>query len=142
MIIQTQNEKRFALQKVLLGDYEGFYQKEIDDREKMGYPPFTRICLIETKDEDEQKAKGAVKDYYKELLLYKKYLNISPPSPAIISKLKGSYRYHMLIKSSKDNDPGGKILQKALFGAFAEFNRKSRYRNVKLFFDVDPQSVV
>ncbi|NWF90872.1 MAG: primosomal protein N' [Ignavibacteriaceae bacterium] len=142
VIIQTQNEKRFALQKVLLGDYEGFYQKEIADREKMGYPPFTRICLIETKDEDDQKAKGAIMDFYKELLVYKKYLNISPPSPAIISKLKGSYRYHMLIKSSKDNDPGGKILQKALFGAFAEFNRKSRYRNVKLFFDVDPQSVV
>jgi len=142
VIIQTQNEKRFALQKVLLNDYEGFYQKEIIDREKMGYPPFTRICLIETKDEDDNKAKGAIVDYYKELLVYKKYLKIAPPSPAIISKLKGSYRYHLLIKSSKDSDPGGKVLQKALFGAFAEFNRKSRYRNIRLIYDVDPQSVV
>ncbi len=41
VIIQTQNEKHFALQKVLQNDYEGFYQKEIIDREKMGYPPFT-----------------------------------------------------------------------------------------------------
>ena len=142
VIIQTQNEKRFALQKVLLNDYEGFYQKEIIDREKMSYPPFTRICLIETKDEDDNKAKGAIVDYYKELLVYKKYLKIAPPSPAIISKLKGSYRYHLLIKSSKDSDPGGKVLQKALFGAFAEFNRKSRYRNIRLIYDVDPQSVV
>jgi primosomal protein N' (replication factor Y) len=142
VIIQTQNEKRFALQKVLMNDYEGFYQKEIVDREKMGYPPFTRICLIETKDEDEQKAKGALIDFYKELLLYKKYLKTTPPSPAIISKLKGSYRYHLLIKSGKDSDPGGKVLQNALFSAYAEFNRKSRYRNIRLFFDVDPQSVV
>lgn len=142
VIIQTQNEKRFALQKVLMNDYEGFYQKEIVDRERMGYPPFSRICLIETKDEDEQKAKGAIIDFYKELLLYKKYLKITPPSPAIISKLKGSYRYHLLIKSSKDSDPGGKVLQQTLFSSFAEFNRKSRYRNIHLFFDVDPQSVV
>ena len=68
VIIQTQNENRFALQKVLLTDYDGFYQKEIVDREKMGYPPFTRICLVETKDEDDNKAKGAITDYYKELL--------------------------------------------------------------------------
>ncbi len=142
VIIQTQNEKRFALQKVLLNDYDGFYQKEIIDREKMGYPPFTRICLVETKDEDEQKAKGAIVDFYKEMLLYKKYLKITPPSPAIISKLKRSYRYHLLIKSSKDSDPGGKVLQNALFSAFAEFNRRSRYRNIKLFYDVDPQSIV
>lgn len=142
VIIQTQNEKRFALQKVLLSDYEGFYQKEIVDREKMGYPPFTRICLIETKDEDDLKAKRAIIDFYKELLVYKKYLVITPPSPAILSKLKGSYRYHLLIKSSKESDPGGKVLQKALFGSFAEYNRKSRYRSIRLFFDVDPQSVV
>lgn len=142
VIIQTQNEKRFALQKVLQNDYHGFYQKEITDREKMGYPPFTRICLIETKDEDEQKAKGAIIDFYKEVLRYKNYLKITPPSPAIIAKLKGSYRYHLLIKSSKETDPGGKILQRALFDSFAEFNRKSRYRNIRLIFDVDPQSVI
>ena len=142
VIIQTQNEKRFALQKVLMNDYEGFYQKEITDREKMGYPPFTRICLIETKDEDEEKAKDALDDFYKEITVYKKYLKITPPSPAIISKLKGSYRYHLLVKSSKESDPGGKVLQKALFSSFAEFNRKSRYRNIKLFFDVDPQSII
>jgi primosomal protein N' (replication factor Y) len=142
VIIQTQNENRFALQKVLLTDYDGFYQKEIVDREKMGYPPFTRICLVETKDEDDNKAKGAITDYYKELLAYKKYLKITPPSPAIISKLKGSYRYHLLIKCDKEADPGGKVLHKALFSAFAEFSRKSRYRNIRLFYDVDPQSVV
>jgi primosomal protein N' (replication factor Y) len=142
VIIQTQNEKRFALQKVLINDYEGFYQKEIADREKMGYPPFTRICLVETKDEDEGKAKGALDDFYNELSVYKKYLKITPPSPAIISKLKGSYRYHLLIKSGKESDPGGKVLQKALFSSYAEFNRKSRYRNIKLFFDVDPQSII
>ncbi len=142
VIIQTQNEKHFALQKVLLNDYQGFYQKEIIDREKLGYPPFTRICLIETKDPEEEKAKGAINDFHNELVAYKKWLKISHPTAAIIARLKGNYRFHILIKSVKDIDPGGAILRKAVLSSFIEFNRKSRFRDVKLIYDVDPQSII
>lgn len=142
VIIQTQNEKNFTLQKVLMNDYNGFYQKEIFSREKMGYPPFTRLCLIETKDTKEEKARGAAEDFYKELIKYKKYLKITSASPAVIARLKGNYRFHILIKSSKETDPGSKILKLAVLNSFVEFNRKSRYRDVKLIFDVDPQSIL
>ena len=108
----------------------------------MDYPPFTRICLIETKDIDNDKAKGAAVDFHKELIAYKKYLQITPVSTALIARLKGQYRYHILVKSSKEKDPGGGILRKAVLDSFIEFNRKSRFRDVKLIFDVDPQSVM
>jgi primosomal protein N' (replication factor Y) len=142
VIIQTQNEKTFTLQKVVMNDYMGFYKKEIDMRRLMGYPPFTRICLVETKDPDESKAKGAVNDFYQELLPYKKWLNISPPSTALIARLKGNYRFHIMIKSSRETDPGGAILRKAIVNAYVEFNRKSRFREVKLIYDIDPQSII
>ena len=108
----------------------------------MSYPPFVRIALIETKDQSEKKAKGAADDFYKELIKYKKWLNISSPAYAVIARLKGNYRFHILIKSSKENDPGGAVLRKAVLDSFVEFNRKSRYKDVKLFYDVDPQSVM
>jgi primosomal protein N' (replication factor Y) len=142
VIIQTRNEKHFTLQRVVMNDYEGFYQKEIMDREKMGYPPFTRICLIEAKDQKDENAKGAINDFYKELNVYKKLLQIHSPTTAIIARLKSYYRYHILIKSSRQSDPGGAILRNAVMNAFVEFNKKSRYKDVKLFYDVDPQSVV
>lgn len=142
VIIQTQNEKHFALQMVLNNNYKGFYEKEILDREKMGFPPFTRIALIEAKDQSNEKAKGAITSFHKELKKFSKYLKISSPTPAIISRLKGQYRYQILIKSSKQSDPGGKILLKAILDSFTEFNRKSRYKDVRLIFDVDPQSVI
>lgn len=142
VIIQTYNEKHFVLQKVLENDYEGFYQKEKFDREKMGYPPFTRIALIETKDTSMEKAEGAAYDFYKEIFRYKNYLKISDPTTAQIFKLKNYYRYHILIKSFKEKDPGGAILRKAILESWTEFNRKSRYRDVKLFYDVDPQSIM
>lgn len=141
VIIQTQNEKHFTLQKVISNDYENFYQHEIDSREKLRYPPFVRICLIETRDTDEKKAEGAINDFYRELIAYKKYLDISPPSTALIFKLKGNYRYHILIKSSREKDPGGAILRKAILEAYSSFNRKSRFRDIKLIYDIDPQFI-
>ncbi|MCJ7552613.1 MAG: primosomal protein N', partial [Ignavibacteriaceae bacterium] len=141
VVIQTMNEKHFALQKVFMNDYAGFYQREISDREKMGYPPFTRLALIETKDQSNEKAKGAITDFYKELLKYQKWLKISDPHSAMISRLKGNYRYQILIKSIKQSDPGGAVLRKAILDSFVEFNRKSRYRDVRLIYDVDPQSI-
>jgi len=142
VVIQTQNEKNFTLQKVVQNDYKGFYQKEITDREKMGYPPFARIGLIEAKDLDEKRAKGAITDFYKELKAYDKYLKIMEPATAILARLKGFYRFHILIKSSKEADPGGAILRKAIFNSYTNFNRKSRFRDVKLIYDVDPQSIM
>jgi primosomal protein N' (replication factor Y) len=142
VIIQTKNDKHFAIQKVLFNDYEGFYKKEIIEREKLGYPPFTRLALIETKDKSDSKARGAAIDFRKALGKYEQQLKISNPTTAMIYKLKGFYRYHILIKSSRRTDASGKLLRKAVLDAFAEFNRTSRYKDVKLFYDIDPQTII
>ena len=142
VIIQTQNEKHFTLQMVLKNDYLGFYNKEAADRKKLGYPPFTRIALIETKDQSEKKARGAIYDFYSELIRYKKWLKISAPAYAVIARLKGYYRFHILIKSNKKDDPGGAILREVILKSFIKFNRKSRYKDVKLIYDIDPQSIM
>jgi primosomal protein N' (replication factor Y) len=142
VIIQTMNEKHFALQMVLNNNYIGFYEREIADRERMGFPPFTRIALIETKDQSDERAKGALTGFYNELKRFSKLISISSPTPAIISRLKGQYRYQILIKSLRKTDPGGKILRKAILDSFTEFNRKSRYKDVRLIYDVDPQSII
>lgn len=142
VIIQTYNERHFVLRKVLENDYAGFYAKEKADREKMGYPPFTRIALIESKDKNIDKTKGAITDFYKEIIKFKNYIKISDPTTAQIFKLMNNYRYHILIKSFKDKDPGGAILRKAILDSWIEFNKRSRYRDVNLFYDVDPQSIM
>src|SRR5690606_9535752 len=142
VIVQTQNEKNFTLQKVVQHDYKGFYDKEIFDRQHLHYPPFSRLCLIEAKDASEEKASSAIEDFFEELSVYKKWLEINQPARAIISRLKGNYRFQILIKSFKEKDPGGKILKKAVMNSFVEFNRKSRYRDVKINFDIDPQSIM
>lgn len=142
VVIQTQNEKNFTLQKVLHTDYKGFYEREIFDREKLGYPPFTRIALIETKDMDLKKAEGAINDFYKYLIAYSRQLKITHPIPAMIARLKGLYRFQLVIKSSRKTDPAGKILRTAILNSLVEFNKRSRYKDVRILYDVDPQSIM
>lgn len=142
VIIQTQNSKNFVLQKVVENDYKGFYEKEIDLREKGEYPPFTRIGLVEIKDEKEDRARGAINEFANYLKNYSRGLKVSPPTEAVIYKIKGNYRFNVLIKSSKKIDPSGKLLRNALLNSYIEFNQKSKFKDVKVIIDVDPQSIL
>ncbi len=142
VLIQTQNDSNPTLQKVLRNDYEGLYKNEIYHREKLKYPPFVRLVLIEAKDLNEKRAKGAINDFYNALIPYKKWLKISKPTYAIIARLKGFYRFQILIKSDRTVDPGGAILRKAILDSMSNYKRKSIFKDVKLFYDVDPQSIM
>ena len=142
VLIQTQNSKNFVLQKVLLNDYSGFYGKEIQLRREGGYPPFSRLCLIEFKDENEASARGASNDFYNHLKTFAPAIYITPPNPAVIARIKGLYRYQILVKSFRDKDASGRILRNAVLSSFTSFNQKSKYRDVKLIIDVDPHSVL
>ncbi|MBM4172635.1 MAG: primosomal protein N' [Ignavibacteria bacterium] len=142
VIIQTHNSKNFVLQKVLGNDYKGFYDKEILLREQGEYPPFTRLGLIEIKDEKEDRARAAINEFAAHLKKYEKGLKISPPTEAVVFKIKGNYRFQILIKSSKKKDPSGKLLRNAMLNALIEFNQKTKFKDVKVIIDVDPQSVI
>ncbi len=142
VIIQTQDHKHFVLQKVLMTDYKDFYNKELNLRKQHGYPPFTRLGLIELKDEEENNVRGAAGDLFKYLSAYKNKLIINQPVPAVISRIKGQWRYQIIIKSYKGSDPGGTVLRTAILNSFAKFNAESRYKNVKIYFDIDPQNIL
>lgn len=142
VIIQTQNRKHFILQMVLLNNYSGFYEKEIKLRKNGGYPPFTRLCLIEFKDMEEKNAVGAAKDFHSELTRRKSTLQVMPPTAAVIERVKKFYRYQILIKSSRETDPSGKILRSTVEEAQIQFNKRSRFRNIRCIIDIDPQSVL
>lgn len=142
VIIQTRNQKHFVLQKVMSSDYEGFYNNEIALREKNFYPPFTRIALIECKDQVEQDARQAINDFYKYLNAYKNQVDVTPPAPALISRIKGFYRFHLMARTFKTKDPAGHILRTAITNAQSEYYQKSRYKEIKLIVDIDPVNII
>lgn len=142
VLIQTHHRDHPVFKYVLQNDYEGFYQHEIFLRERGGYPPFTRLCLIETKSKIEKDARGAINDFYNTISKFKKGFIVNPPMEAVIAKIKGEYRFHLLIKSLKNEDPGGKFLRNALLETLSIYNQKNKYRSVKLIIDIDPYSLM
>ncbi|MCE1189098.1 MAG: primosomal protein N' [Ignavibacteria bacterium] len=142
VLIQTQNDRHPVLTKVVLHDYDNFYKAELQKRRNLHYPPFSRLCLIEVKDKSEKNAQLAISDFYNFLQPAKKILRISPPCTAVISRIRGEYRYQILVKSDRITDPTGSILRKIIWEAFVEFKNRSEFNNVPLSFDVDPQHVM
>jgi primosomal protein N' (replication factor Y) len=46
VIIQTRDPSHYCWEYILNGDYEGFYRRELERREKRRYPPFVHLALL------------------------------------------------------------------------------------------------
>jgi primosomal protein N' (replication factor Y) len=87
-------------------DFEGFYNREIEARGSLGYPPFTRLALARVSGSDEKRVAGetrrlaaALKKAIQQDEQFGTLVQILGPAPAGVSRLKGRYRWQMLLKS-------------------------------------------
>ncbi len=142
VVIQTQNDKNFVLQKVLQNDYEGFYEKEIANRKIRKYPPFSNICLIEFRDKNEDKARELIIGFYKILSAYRKYAVISAPTAAVISKLRGEYRFQVIVKTEKEKDKSGGVLREVVKKSYDSFQEQYGSREVRITLDFNPYTII
>jgi len=140
VVIQTLQPTHPSLQHVLFHDYKGFYEEEIVNRQELDYPPFSRLILIEFKGKRENEVALHAQEFIKLLKKRNATLIILGPAPAAITKIKGFFRYHIVIKSVKSGDPAGKIVHTALNEAVSVYRASSfaKGRSVKLTIDVDP----
>ncbi len=100
-IIQTYQPKNSTIEFAKSHDYTGFYKNEIKFRKRLNYPPFCDIINILVSGKDEQNVIAeteAIHDFIKECDERENIIKLSSPMPAPINKIKGSYRYRILIK--------------------------------------------
>jgi len=106
VVIQTFNPNHECLQHAIHHDYEGFVETELGHRQSLNYPPYGRLVSLRVQSPDRSKAKElATQVSQRALQLKAKFsqyqgLEILGPAESPISKLKGQYRYHLLLKSS------------------------------------------
>ena len=67
-------------------------------------------------------------------------LQILGPSLAAIEKIQNEFRYHILLKSSKETDVSGNHLRSALKNAIQLYKETSngKSKSVKMIVDIDP----
>jgi primosomal protein N' (replication factor Y) (superfamily II helicase) len=101
VIVQTLSVENELLQLIQHHDYESFYEREIELRKMLLYPPFSRIARFLLRGADEKKVCDAARAVADEVLLATKGSSVPVlgPSPAPLAKIGGNYRYHLIVKS-------------------------------------------
>jgi primosomal protein N' (replication factor Y) len=140
VLIQTLNPEHFCFVKAVDHDYEGFFEEELMTRREAAYPPFTRLCLVRVEGTNEERvvrASAVLKDLAdKKLKRTGMKISVLGPAPALLSKLKGRFRWQILLK--------GKDI-KSLHTVLGEIKRgfeEERFRGASLTIDVDPITTV
>lgn len=117
VILQTYSPHHFVIECAKNHDYVSFYEKEIEQREAMWYPPFARMIRVLYVSEDAEKAyEGSFEAYdrirkvlegYKDMVLY------SERTQCPIGRLQSMYRHQVLIKV-KENQKTDELFDKII----------------------------
>jgi primosomal protein N' (replication factor Y) len=136
VIVQTYNPDHPSIRLAVEHDSKGFLNEELQLREELNYPPFSRLVnlrfhgSIESETADVAKRAGDAARKLKSNLPLGA-MSILGPSPSPIYKIRNQYRWQMLLKSSHVN-----TLHKFSKQLISFFSRNSG--TVKLSADVDP----
>ncbi len=117
VVIQTYTPEHYAVQAAGDHDYDGFIRSETELRKAYNYPPYQRLSNILISGTNEYNVTKTAQRLFEplqaEFIKNKlKKAQLLGPNPAIYSKIKGRYRWQILVKSDySDGDVIGNILR-------------------------------
>lgn len=99
VVIQTYNPDHYAIQLAKGHDYAGFFAKEIAFRSATRYPPFSELWLLVFEDESDRLGADRAQQAALQLRQAWPQVDVLGPAPAPLRRVRGRYRYHILVKS-------------------------------------------
>ncbi|HTX17351.1 MAG TPA: primosomal protein N' [Bacteroidota bacterium] len=142
VVIQSYQTDHYGLKHVLDHNFTAFYDEEIRYRNSAFYPPFTRLVLIETKGTDETKVRSVAEAIANRLRRLSPSSNLLGPAPAVIAKINDNYRWHILLKAARQNDPGAGALRRTVSRVVHEIGLSAGSKGLRISVDVDPQGIL
>ncbi|MBW1709617.1 MAG: primosomal protein N' [Deltaproteobacteria bacterium] len=142
VIIQTLSPEHYSLLRAQKHDYEGFYQEELVQREILRYPPYARLALARFQGNSEAVTRNLAEEaahLARKLLKLQSaaWLKIVGPAPAPVSRVKGKFRFQILIQSQRV-----KPLRVFLESWLDQTRSLLKGKGVSLSLDVDPYQVM
>ena len=133
VVIQTYFPEEPAILAAQDHDYGEFYNKEIGERQALGYPPFgklARFVLLGTNESDMQ---ALLADIAARLRTTAS-LSVLGPAPAVWARLKNEFRYCLLLKAASS-----KTLGEAVYRVRTAVKVP---KGMRLVIDVDPVNML
>ena len=135
VMFQTYNPGNETIRFAADDDYESFYNFDMSVREMLKYPPFGHLMTVHFRSENEAHCLQYAEYFKSELMEYiHAEAKISGPSPAPIERIKGKFRYMIIIRGEKLKT----IREKIRFLLF----RRPIPKDVEAYADIDAQSML
>jgi primosomal protein N' (replication factor Y) len=133
VIVQAFTPFHPAIQFARRHDFAGFYDQELEFREQLGYPPFTRAAMLTLKSRNEDKVRLSA-DYLKgeleKALVPIKDLVVAGPAPSPLLRAETYFRYQIMLRTRQMSR-----LSQLVAGALAQVQLPD---DVNLVVDIDP----
>ena len=136
VLIQTVNPDHYAIRMAAAQDYQAFYEKELNFRRLMSYPPFSAMANILVRGEKKEMAMRMASDLGLLLTPPPEKLRIMGPAEAPVPRLKNEYRFQFLVKAASR-----KALNQTL-QRVRRFALERKWNATALVIDVDPLSLM
>jgi len=133
VILQTYFQDHYAVQFAAHHDFAGFYEKELQFRAWMHYPPYSAIANVLVRSEKLDEAltwSGELGRWFEKTR--HEGIRVLGPAAAPITRLKRDYRYHFILKS-----PSRERMNALLRAMLAEAAARKIPRT-QVIVDVDP----
>lgn len=138
VLIQTYHPQHYALRHASAQDYTGFYDEEIRHRQNHAYPPFVSLASILVHGPELGRVRTDATTLRSELdkVNEDRSCRILGPAPAPLARLKGEFRFQLLVKSRNRR----KLREVADRGIQATTEQGVNGRSINL--DIDPVSIM
>ena len=136
VLIQTINPDHYAIRYAAAQNYRLFYEKEIQFRRLLRYPPFAALASVVVRSEQQEDARTKAGELEGLLRPAPPQLKVLGPSEAPVARLKGEYRYQILLKAAER-----RLLGESL-GRLRRHALDNKWRATALVIDVDPVSLL
>ncbi|HUJ21087.1 MAG TPA: primosomal protein N' [Bryobacteraceae bacterium] len=136
VLVQTINPEHYAIRMAAAQDYQAFYEKELNFRRMMHYPPFTAMANLLVRSEKQEEALRLSAELGRLLTPAPEKIKVMGPAEAPVPRLKNEFRYQLLIKSSSR-----KALNE-LLGRARDFASENKWPATALVIDVDPLTLM
>lgn len=139
VLIQTFNANHPSIQFALKHDYLGFVEHELKQRREFHFPPFNRISILRVLCKTESMAENCAAELATRAeqlaRLAPAPIEVFGPSPAPLAKIRGQYRYQIMLKHSET-----KFMTSFHENLLSGFKPKAS--TVKIILDVEPISML
>jgi primosomal protein N' (replication factor Y) (superfamily II helicase) len=144
VIVQTFTPDNYAITAAKNHDYGSFFTKEQELRGQLGYPPFSYLACLRLQGNDKTVTEGKARDIGGEIKAMVKgwpkrgkEIQVLGPVEAPLAKLKGKYRWQILIKCR-----GAELLHYLLNEVDALSRDMLKKSGVSIIVDVDPYQML